>query len=30
MPGPEEITSRLEDAGIDYCLVGGLAAIAYG
>jgi len=30
MPGPEEITRRLEDAGIDYCIVGGLAAIAYG
>lgn len=24
------ITSRLEEAGIFYCLVGGLAAIAYG
>jgi hypothetical protein len=30
MPGPEEITSRLERAGIDYCIVGGLASIAYG
>lgn len=30
MPGPEEITKRLEVAGIDYCIVGGLAAIAYG
>lgn len=30
MPGPEIITSRLEDAGISYCIVGGLAAIAYG
>lgn len=30
MPGPEEITSRLEKAGIDYCIVGGLASIAYG
>jgi hypothetical protein len=30
MPGPEEITKRLEVAGIDYCVVGGLAAIAYG
>jgi hypothetical protein len=30
MPGPEEITSRLEQAGIDYCIVGGLASIAYG
>jgi hypothetical protein len=30
MPGPEEITRRLEEAGIDYCIVGGLAAIAYG
>ena len=29
-PGPEEITSRLERAGIDYCIVGGLASIAYG
>lgn len=24
------ITDRLEEAGIRYCLVGGLAAIAYG
>lgn len=24
------ITSRLEDAGISYCVVGGMAAIAYG
>lgn len=30
MPGPEEITQRLETAGIDYCIVGGLASIAYG
>lgn len=30
MPGPEEITSRLERAGIDYCIVGGLASIACG
>jgi hypothetical protein len=30
MPGPEEITRRLEQAGIDYCIVGGLASIAYG
>jgi hypothetical protein len=30
MPGPEEITSRLEQAGIDYCIVSGLASIAYG
>lgn len=30
MLGPEEITSRLERAGIDYCIVGGLASIAYG
>jgi hypothetical protein len=30
MLGPEEITRRLEAAGIDYCIVGGLAAIAYG
>lgn len=30
MPGPEEIASRLERAGIDYCIVGGLASIAYG
>jgi len=30
MPGPEEITRRLEAAGIDYCIVGGLASIAYG
>jgi len=30
MAGPEEITKRLEAAGIDYCIVGGLAAIAYG
>jgi hypothetical protein len=30
MPGPEEITGRLEQAGIDYCIVGGLASIAYG
>lgn len=30
MPGPEIITRRLEDAGISYCIVGGLAAIAYG
>jgi hypothetical protein len=30
MPGPEEITARLEQAGINYCIVGGLAAIAYG
>jgi len=30
MPGPQEITGRLEQAGIAYCLVGGLACIAYG
>ena len=30
MPGPEEITQRLETAGITYCIVGGLASIAYG
>ena len=30
MPGPEEITRRLENAGINYCIVGGLASIAYG
>jgi hypothetical protein len=30
MPGPEEITRRLEQAGIDYWIVGGLASIAYG
>lgn len=30
MPGPEEITRRLEQAGLDYCIVGGLALIAYG
>jgi hypothetical protein len=30
MPGPEEVTRRLEQAGIDYCIVGGLASIAYG
>ncbi len=30
MPGPEEITKRLEQAGITYCIVGGLASIAYG
>jgi len=30
MPGPEEITRRLEQAGITYCIVGGLASIAYG
>lgn len=30
MLGPEEITNRLEEAGIDYCIVGGLASIAYG
>jgi hypothetical protein len=30
MPGPEEITRRLEQAGLDYCIVGGLASIAYG
>ena len=30
MPGPEEITCRLEQVGIDYCIVGGLASIAYG
>jgi len=29
MPGPEEITQRLETAGVDYCIVGGLATIAY-
>lgn len=30
MQGPEIITSRLEDADIAYCIVGGLASIAYG
>lgn len=30
MPGPEQITDRLEQAGIAYCIVGGLASIAYG
>ena len=30
MPGPEQITGRLEQAGIAYCIVGGLASIAYG
>ena len=30
MPGPEEITRRLERAGIGYCIVDGLASIAYG
>lgn len=30
MQGPEEIINRLECAGIDYCIVGGLASIAYG
>jgi hypothetical protein len=30
MQGPEEITTRLEQAGITYCIVGGLASIAYG
>jgi hypothetical protein len=30
MRGPDEITRRLEVAGIDYCIVGGLASIAYG
>ncbi len=30
MQGPEIITRRLEDAGISYCIVGGLASIAYG
>jgi len=30
MQGPEEITNRLEGAGITYCVVGGLASIAYG
>jgi hypothetical protein len=30
MPGPEEITRRLEEAGLTYCIVGGLASIAYG
>lgn len=30
MLGPEEITRRLEKNGIDYCIVGGLASIAYG
>jgi len=30
MPGPEQITDRLEQAGITYCIVGGLASIAYG
>lgn len=30
MLGPEEITHRLEQAGINYCIVGGLASIAYG
>jgi hypothetical protein len=30
MQGLELITGRLESAGISYCLVGGLAAVAYG
>ena len=30
MQGPEIITSRLEGAEIAYCIVGGLASIAYG
>jgi hypothetical protein len=30
MPGPEEITTRLEQARLTYCIVGGLASIAYG
>jgi len=30
MQGPEIITNRLENAGIPYCIVGGLASIAYG
>jgi hypothetical protein len=30
MPGPEEITGHLEQAGITYCIFGGLASIAYG
>ena len=30
MQGPEIITNRLEEAGIAYCIVGGLASIAYG
>ena len=30
MQGPEIITRRLEEAGISYCIVGGLASIAYG
>jgi hypothetical protein len=30
MLGPEEITRRPEKTGIDYCIVGGLASIAYG
>jgi len=29
MQGTEEITNRLESAEIPYCIVGGLAAIAY-
>jgi hypothetical protein len=29
MQGPKVITSRLESAVIDYCIVGGLASIAY-
>lgn len=30
MQGPEIITNKLDAAGITYCLVGGLASIAYG
>jgi hypothetical protein len=30
MQGIREIVSRLEQAEIPYCLVGGMAAIAYG
>lgn len=30
MQGPDIITRRLEEAGISYCIVGGLASIAYG
>lgn len=30
MQGPEIITSKLDATGITYCLVDGLASIAYG
>jgi hypothetical protein len=30
MLGPEQVTTRLEQAGVEYCVVGGLASIAYG